>query len=280
MNLGMPLILRGYATKCPKANVVEIIIEIRFKMYVRTPCFNIAISVRLIGVFLFFTPYLGLAQSRIAFSAQRTEVSEELNYYLYYPKGYDGDPTQKFPLLLFLHGGGESGLDREMIEKIGPPKMLTDGLNVPMLVLAPQNPHARQFWNTRAIKQLLDSIIRSNRVDVNQIYLTGLSRGAAACWEMAIHYPNTFAAIAVVCGMSPKPYVTWLNPNMGIWLFHGTEDLIIPFSESRQMTDKLRRLAYNVTLTAYEGLGHEIWDRAYNTPELFTWFLEHRLKTQ
>ena len=243
-------------------------------------CSITTIASRLIGVFLFFAWNLGISQSKITFSVKNTEVSEDLYYYLYYPSEYESDANQKFPLLLFLHGGGESGLNREMIEKIGPPKMLTEGLHVPMLVLAPQNPHARQFWNTRAVKQLLDFVIADNRVDRNRIYVSGLSRGAAACWEMAIHYPNTFAAMAVVCGMSPKPYASWLNKNIGIWLFHGTEDPIIPFSESRQMTDRLGKLGYNVTLTAYEGLGHEIWDRAYNTPELFCWFLEHHLGPQ
>lgn len=220
----------------------------------------------------------GWAQPKIELHTQKTITEETLDYYLYYPEGYNDIKDQLFPLLLFLHGGGESGLDHQTIEKLGPPKMLVEDLNVPMLILAPQNPHTMQWWNTRAVKQLLDAVIQSNRVDTSRIYITGLSRGGAAAWEMAVHYPDTFAALAVVCGMSPLPYAHWLNKQLGIWLFHGTHDPIIPYSESRQMANQLKELGYSVTLTSYEGLRHEIWDRAYHTKGLFEWFLSHHLK--
>jgi predicted peptidase len=216
-------------------------------------------------------------QPNIELLTQKTNIEETLDYFLYYPEGYPDSKDELFPLLLFLHGGGESGLNHKTVEKMGPPKMLATGLNVPMLILAPQNPHASQWWNTRAVKQLLDSVIQNNRVDPSRIYLTGLSRGGAAAWEMAIHYPDTFAALAVVCGMSPKPYAQWLSKNLGIWLFHGTEDPVIPYSESREMVNKLKQLGYSVTLTSYQSLGHEIWERAYQTEGLFDWFLSHHL---
>ncbi|MDA8685496.1 dienelactone hydrolase family protein [Robiginitalea sp.] len=225
---------------------------------------------------LLVSPF-GWAQPKIELHTKKTITEETLDYYLYYPEGYHDIKDQLFPLLLFLHGGGESGLDHQTIEKLGPPKMLVEDLNVPMLILAPQNPHTMQWWNTRAVKQLLDAVIQSNRVDTSRIYITGLSRGGAACWEMAVHYPDTFAAMAVVCGMSPKPYAGWLNPEMGIWLFHGTADPIIPFEESQRMMNRLKQLGFSVTFTQYQGLGHEIWDRAYRTKNLFDWFLSHHL---
>ena len=42
-------------------------------------------------------------------SKMEVVTSETLRYYLYYPGNYEVDPEEKFPLLLFLHGGGESG---------------------------------------------------------------------------------------------------------------------------------------------------------------------------
>jgi len=57
----------------------------------------------------------------------------------------------------------------------------------------------------RAVKQLLDSIVANNNFDTNRIYLTGLSRGGRTDWEMAVQYPQTFAAMAMVCGMTPVP---------------------------------------------------------------------------
>ena len=216
------------------------------------------------------------AQSRLVTGTQQTEVRETLNYYLYYPPGYSESAAEPYPLLLFLHGGGESGQDLETLKTGGPPKMLAEGYEFPFLILAPQNPHAKQWWNVRAVKQLLDTVVQHNNVDPRRIYLTGLSRGGSACWDMAVQYPETFAAMAVVCGMAPLPYASWIDKQLAIWVFHGTEDRVIPFSESEQMVARLRELGYDVTFTSYEGVGHNAWDRAYLTDGLFEWFTRRR----
>ena len=101
--------------------------------------------------------------------------------------------------------------------------MLKEGREFPFLILAPQNPHAKQWWNIRAVMQLLDTVVSENHVDPNRLYLSGLSRGGSACWDIAVQFPDTFAAMAVVCGMTPLPYASWINREMPIWVFHGTD---------------------------------------------------------
>lgn len=206
-----------------------------------------------------------------------TNVKENLAYYLYYPEDYQDEPDRKFPILLFLHGGGESGDSLVSVKRIGPPKLIAQGKKFPFLVLAPQNPYAKKWWNTRAVKQLLDSIVDQNRVDTSRIYLTGLSRGGGAAWEMAVQYPDTFAAMAVVCGMTPVPYASWINKKMPIWVFHGVEDKSIPISESETMVAKLLEMGYDVTFTKYPKVGHNAWVKAYETEALYDWFVEQRL---
>jgi predicted peptidase len=210
-------------------------------------------------------------------SDEKETVSvEKMKYYLYFPKGYEEEKNDKFPLLLFLHGGGESGGELEELKTNGPPKLLAEGKEFPFLILAPQNPHKKKWWNTRAVMQLLDTIIATNRVDTDRIYLTGLSRGGGAAWELAVQYPDKFAALAVVCGMTPVPYASWINKNMPIWVFHGTEDKSIPISESEDMVKRLEEMGYDVTFTRYEGVGHNAWVKAYTTEELYTWFMKQK----
>ncbi len=201
-----------------------------------------------------------------------TNVKEKLSYYLYYPEEYQDEPDEKFPILLFLHGGGESGDSLVAIKRNGPPKLIVEGKKFPFLILAPQNPYPKKWWNTRALKQLLDTVVANNRIDKNRIYLTGLSRGGGAAWEMAVQYPETFAALAVVCGMTPLPYASWINKDMPIWVFHGEEDESIPISESETMVDKLKEMGYSVKFTKYPGVGHNSWIQAYKTDELYDWF--------
>ncbi len=209
---------------------------------------------------------------------KETVVVENLQYYLYYPEEYADSDDKEFPILLFLHGGGESGDSLGALKSNGPPKLIAEGKQFPFLILAPQNPYPKKWWNTRAVMQLLDSVVANNRVDKKRVYLTGLSRGGSAAWELAVQYPEKFAAMAVVCGMTPAPYASWINKDMAIWVFHGTEDKSIPFSESEEMVNKLKEMGREVKFTAYEGVGHNSWVKAYGTEELYGWFMQQALK--
>ncbi|WP_420399297.1 dienelactone hydrolase family protein [Flagellimonas sp.] len=216
------------------------------------------------------------AQTQIIEDSVETVTRENLRYYLYYPHDYETDGDQSFGLLLFLHGGGEAGGDLEEIKENGPPKLLVEGKQFPFLVLAPQNPHKKKWWNAEAVKQLLDSVVTTNNVDINRIYLTGLSRGGSAAWELATQHPNTFAAMAVVCGMTPLPYAHWIDKNMPIWVFHGEDDKVISVEESDKMVEKLRKMNYKVRYTRYRNVGHNSWERAYTTDSLYTWFANQK----
>lgn len=216
------------------------------------------------------------AQSQLIEGEENTIVSETLRYYLYYPEDYNQDEDAQFPLLLFLHGGGESGQDLEALKTNGPPKLLAEGKQFPFLVLAPQHPHPKKWWNIRAVMNLLDTVIEENRVDRDRIYLTGLSRGGSAAWELAVQYPETFAAMMVVCGMTPVPYAHWINKNMPIWVFHGALDKVIPIDHSEKMVAKLKEMGYPVRFTRYEDVAHNAWEQAYTTEEVYTWFMKHK----
>src|SRR5680860_61826 len=243
---------------------------------------------------------------RLIDAEQEVVTKENFSYYLYYPEDYGdiedttrndntrdngavGDKKdiadkldvvdsaeKKFPLLLFLHGGGESGDSLVKVRRNGPPKLIARGKKFPFLILAPQNPHKKKWWDTKAVKQLLDTIVANNRVDKSRIYLTGLSRGGGAAWEMAVQYPETFAAMAVVCGMTPVPYASWIDKNMPIWVFHGIEDKSIPISESDEMVKKLLEMGYDVSFTRYKGVGHDSWIQAYDTETLYDWFVKQK----
>jgi predicted peptidase len=233
-----------------------------------------------ITVFLLISGCAAQSSSQLIEDEKETVTVENLRYYLYYPEEYESEKDKDFGLLLFLHGGGESGDSLATLKSNGPPKLIAEGKQFPFLILAPQNPYKKKWWNTRAVMQLLDTVIENNRVDRKRIYLTGLSRGGAAAWELAVQYPEKFAAMAVVCGMTPIPYASWINRSMPIWVFHGTEDKSVPYSESEEMVKKLKAMGYNVKFTSYEGVGHNSWVKAYTTEGLYEWFTGHEKKTE
>ncbi|MEM8508600.1 MAG: PHB depolymerase family esterase [Bacteroidota bacterium] len=216
------------------------------------------------------------AQGDLIAGMQAVTLTETLGYYLYYPPEYEEDPEKEFGLLLFLHGGGEAGGQLGELKENGPPKLLAEGKQFPFLVLAPQNPYRKKWWNIHAVNQLLDTIVTNNRVDKDRIYLTGLSRGGSAAWDMAVQFPDKFAALAVVCGMAPVPYSHWLDKAMPIWVFHGDQDEVIPITESDTMVQKLKASGYDVKYSRYEGVGHNSWTKAYTTEELYRWMANQK----
>lgn len=215
-------------------------------------------------------------QGRLIDAELETVTKSHLQYYLYYPAEYEENANEDFGLLLFLHGGGESGGQLEELKKNGPPKLLVEGKEFPFLILAPQNPHKRRWWNTNAVNQLLDSVVVSNRVDPKRIYLSGLSRGGSAAWDLAVQYPNKWAALAVVCGMAPVPYAHWIPKDLPIWVFHGAVDKVIAVEESDAMVAKLKEMNYDVTYTRYKNVGHNSWEKAYTTEELYEWMAKQK----
>ena len=46
------------------------------------------------------------------------------------------------------------------------------------------------------------------------------------------------------------------------------------------MVNKLEEMGYDVRFTKYEGVGHNSWVQAYNTEELYNWFMEQKRKPE
>ena len=69
---------------------------------------------------------LGSASADQVAKRSDATIVNDLQYLLYTPEGYDG-PDQKFPLVVWLHGGGQSGSDIERLKTGGLPKMIAEG---------------------------------------------------------------------------------------------------------------------------------------------------------
>lgn len=137
---------------------------------------------------------LGLSSVTAQQKEYRVELKPvlEMQYLLYLPEGYESETESEFPLLLFLHGGGESGDNIEMVKTHGPPSLIEEGKSFPFLVLTPQNPHPRKFWNETALIALLDKIQQDYRVDPKWVWVAGMSRGGYGAWRMAIQYSELY----------------------------------------------------------------------------------------
>lgn len=207
------------------------------------------------------------------------QIEVDLPYLLHIPESTTNAIDGKWPLIVFLHGAGERGEDFELLKKNGPPQIIASGKEFPFITLSPQCP-LNQYWDVQAVNALLDHIIENYPVDRSRIYLTGLSMGGFGTWDLAIAYPDKFAAIAPICGGSFKNSreAPSAIPDLPIWAFHGAMDNVVPLDNTLNIIKALKQNGCEPKLTIYPLAGHDSWTETYNNPKLYEWLLEQRKK--
>ena len=197
------------------------------------------------------------------------------NYVQYLPQDYD--EAKKYPLVFFLHGAGERGDDVDSAARHGYLKYVREeGAEYPFIVIAPQCPEGK-YWGcyTESLLAFLDYICETLSVDLDRVYLTGLSMGGTGTWMLAMAEPERFAAIAPICGSGIYWYGEVLV-NTPIMVYHGDCDEIVPIEDSTQMLHSVNRHGGKAEIKVLYGVGHWAWDIAYYGDELYTWLLSHK----
>ena|GEM_PF-471970 len=199
-------------------------------------------------------------------------VRVRLGYHLFLPEQYQSD-GKPWPLLIFLHGAGETGTDLELVKKHGPPKIVETRKDFPFVVVSPQAPSFG--WKVEALNSLLDEILAKYNVDPDRVYLTGLSMGGYGTWLWAAANPERFAAIAPICGGGNVADASKLK-DLPIWVFHGAKDSVVPLKRSQEMVDALKKAGREPKFTVYPEAEHDSWTETYNNPELYSWLLQQK----
>jgi predicted peptidase len=202
------------------------------------------------------------------------EVKVQMDYLLYLPKDYY--KQEAWPLVLFLHGAGERGDDLELVKKHGPPKLIGEGKEFPVIIVSPQC-RKDVWWEPIELTALLDEVIKSHKVDEDRIYVTGLSMGGFGTWRLAAFTPHRIAAIAPICG-GGEPYWARRFSHLPTWAFHGAKDKGVPLERSQKMIDALKEKGGDPKLTVYPDAAHDSWTETYNNPEFYEWLLAQKRK--
>lgn len=190
------------------------------------------------------------------------------------------------PVILFLHGAGESGQDDVLPTTVGiGPAIDAAPERFPALVVFPQasRGYGWRGFNLDAAVAALDDVEREFTTDRERVYVTGISMGGYGTWLLGVQQPERFAALVPVCGgldrgaggLTPARAARRLA-GIPQWVFHGDADDVIAVDESRVMVQALRAAGAAVRYTEYAGVRHNSWDRAYAEPELMPWMFAQR----
>ncbi|MFY2562839.1 PKD domain-containing protein [Corallococcus terminator] len=234
-----------------------------------------------------------------------------LGYYESLPPGYNVDPNRQWPLLVFLHGLGQRGNGTTELSKVLeialPQKIqqgaqleyVVNGVTDSFVVLMPQISASTSGWHPYHVERMLDLALANHRIDPKRIYLTGLSLGGfgtTAFTDFSLANSQRIAAIAPTDGahygdvvwapdLGNVPTNTCYIAQAGVktWMFYGAGDTSWGWTAS-QFVDRLNACtpAPALQVSAYAGVGHEAYGRAYetgaawHTPNLYEWLLAQR----
>jgi len=223
----------------------------------------------------------------------KTDDGRTLNYRLMKPSDYDA--KKKYPLLLFFHGAGERGDDNlaQLVHGMNDFAKDENREKYPCFVVATQCPEGKRWvevdWTLDAhdfddkpsvtmqlVIELLEKLPQEYSIDLSRLYVTGLSMGGFATWDMISRFPGKFAAAAPVCGGADLK----LAPKMvkvPIWTFHGDKDTVVKLHRSTDMVEAIQKAGGKVLYTEYAGVGHDSWVRAYSDPKLLEWMFAQKL---
>lgn len=205
---------------------------------------------------------------------------KDSKYGLFIPHSYKAE--KEYPLILFLHGAGERGDDGVAPVKQGIGNAIKPReKDFSFIVIFPQcaknsNWKAGSPDSDRALA-ILAEVEKKYKVDPKRVYLTGLSMGGFGTWSLAAAHPNKWAAIAPICG-GGDPATAEKIKHIPTWCFHGDADTAVKVDLSRSMIKALKDVGAEPIYTEYPKVGHNSWDRAYGTAELYPWFLKHTAK--
>ena len=238
------------------------------------------------------------AQGAVEFERKTfvSSSSDTLNYCFLRPEIEKAG--EKYPVVLFLHGAGERGSDNEK-QLLHGGQMWLNPVNrekYPAYVLFPQCPDSGYWAYTDrpesfipaemplpdqaapaelAVMELLDSVMALPNADRSRIYVMGLSMGGMATYDMAIRYPDVFAAAVPICGtVNPSRLAAAKNVNFRI--YHGDADAVVPVEGSRQAYKALKSAGANVLYFEFPGVTHGSWHNAFNDTGLMPWLFNQK----
>ncbi|MHA4812609.1 T9SS type A sorting domain-containing protein [Flavitalea flava] len=221
-------------------------------------------------------------------------------FYEYLPAGY-GSGGQTYPLMVFIHGIGELGNGTSDLPNVlhnGPPKLISQG-NFPssfsvngktfsFIVISPQF----VAWPTAGdVKAYIDYAIKNYRVDINRIYLTGLSMGGGVVWDYASQaaYVNQLAAILPISGGNlwggtPAAKVM-AAANLPILAASNLNDPTVPSHYTWENINLINSIVPAIRPAAQDTIfpasGHDAWSATYdpsfkkNGLNVYQWMLQY-----
>ncbi|MGN6294589.1 MAG: T9SS type A sorting domain-containing protein [Chitinophagaceae bacterium] len=242
-----------------------------------------------------------LAPAQVQTPRHISMITNSGGYYEYLPQGYNTG-NQTYPLLLFIHGAGDTGNGNNDLPNVlrqGPPQLIdlgqfpssftVNGQTFRFIVISPQ---FIEWPSELDVQGVLDYVVQHYRVNLNRIYLTGLSMGGGVTWNYAGYNSSTasrLAAIVPVCGASTPTIPRSRNiaeADLPVWATHNDEDPTVPVSNTNLYIQYINAAPAPTPLakkSIFNGDTHDAWTKTYDPNwredgviNIYQWMLQYQ----
>ncbi len=182
-------------------------------------------------------------------------------YTLTLPRTIDANQAQ--PVMVFLHGKGNPSLGQFVADAQA-------SHHAPWEHAYLVNPWGRGNIAYRGFAEtdVLDAWTHANSLfhfDRERVYLGGFSMGGTGAWQVAVHHPDIWAALAIFAGTPESiPIGIGFGGNIAhlpVYLHHGTTDGAVDISGAHRMQDELEKNGGKPTLVLEPNGGHAMTEQ-------------------
>lgn len=198
------------------------------------------------------------------------------------------------PLVVFLGGSGEMGGDIGVVFRQTTIFSVVTGkefqsrhpcyLYVPHLPLGFSVHSGVPSLPNGDCRFLMDAIMHyakdanKPKIDLNRIYITGLSKGGSIAFELPAYFPGVFAASV--------PVSTFMNERMvpernacEYWLLCNKTSFASDLKKQAlgRLASRLAESNGGLMVSTFPNVGHNAWDRAWAEKSVWDWMFTHSL---
>jgi predicted peptidase len=147
--------------------------------------------------------------------------------------------SNRWPLMLFLHGIGECAVPREteapqdvsVVARHGPPRTVAWRPDLPFVIVSPQHLQAPYTWDVVGLTRLINYFAANAGVygvDLGRVVVAGISMGADGAWAFATtprpRCTWRIVALALASPASADPRRAARVPGLPVWVHYGEDE--------------------------------------------------------
>ena len=215
----------------------------------------------------------------------KSYIYNSMAFRLRYPNNFNkNDQTKKYPLILFLHGGGEiaENTDNEYHLLLGArlfQSLIDANLFNGYMFFPQQRVVGWEDTYFSRINNIIDSLTKYGNVDPDRIIVMGLSIGGNGTLTYAAGFPKRTASVIP----SSPSFVTTFNGlvnnfiHIPVWMASGGLDQNPDPASARSFVNAFQNAGGNIRYSFFPLSDHDSWTPQWNEPYIITaWNNAHK----